>query len=607
MTRRFADILTIGIVAGFAVLAFAKCAKVVAPTGGPRDSIPPRLVKSEPPNYSVNFESKEVEIEFNEYIQFDELQQQFLSSPPFEEEPEIQMKGRGLLIEFNEPLRDSATYTLNFGNAITDFREGNPFRNFKYVFSTGPELDSMEVRGSVAGALDLMPRQDILVMLYESLNDSVPYNQIPDYVSRTNEDGTFSITNVRLDTFKLFALGDQNANYMYDNIQEPVAFLDSLITFEKQMIDRYDTTFNEPYRDSLNVPDSVRVDTVIHRHYYGYPRKDIYLRLFNEAPQDQYLKTSQRKMPPKVDFVFNKAIEDSIEVNLLDSIDHEDWYLQEKSLQQDTVIYWIKDSSIYNRRYIGFEVGYQGRDSLNNPIWATDTIEVGYSFEEGERTAVDSVKLSSNLGNQFDLNKEVQLRYPYPIQSVDTGKIKLYQKVDTLFEEKNFRFRRDTQDLNQAWLNVNWNGETDYKLQILPQAIQTMYNVYHDTLQVAFNTRAEDHYGSLIFGITGVESDFILQLLTGSGDNEQVVREKYREDMNKGTIRFDYLDPGDYRLKLIYDRNNNKKWDTGNYLKHIQPEKVIYHPETFNVRSNWEYEMEWNVNETKVLIREKEE
>lgn len=605
MRRGIEYILTIAVVTGVSIFVFSKCAKQVAPVGGPKDTIPPVLIRSDPPNYSVNFNSDEVELEFNEFIQFNELQQQFLSSPPFEEDPDIQLKGKGFQIEFNEPLRDSTTYTLNFGNAVTDFREGNPLRNFKYVFSTGSVLDSLQVGGRITGALNLKPRENVLVMLYEELNDSVPYNKIPDYVSRTNEDGSFLISNIREDTFKIFALGDENSNYLYDNIQEPIAFQDSLITFEKQMIEQHDTIYNEEYSDTLDVPDSLRIDTIIHREYYGYPQKDIFLRLFNEEPKDQYLKTLQRKRPGKVDFVFNKPIEDSIEVELLDSMDHEYWYLQEKSLQQDTITYWIKDSSIYNRRYLEFAVGYKSKDSLDNDIWTTDTLEVGYSFRDGEREAIDTVELTSNLGNQFDLNKDIRLQYPYPIHSLDTGQISLQQKVDTVFREKTFGFRKDTQDLNTAWLNVKWEGEINYRLQVLPQAIQSIYNVYHDTLEVAFNTRAEDYYGSLIFGIEGIESDFILQLI--SGDNENVVREKYGRKDKKETLRFDYLNPGDYRLKLIYDRNGNEKWDTGNYLKNIQPERVIYHPETFNVRSNWEYEQDWDVNETRILIRDIQE
>jgi hypothetical protein len=596
------------VVSGITILALSRCAKQVAPVGGPKDTIPPTLISSSPPNYSVNFSSDEVEIEFDEFIQFEKMQQQFISSPPFDEEPNIQLSGKGLQIEFNEPLKDSTTYTLNFGNAIVDFREGNPLRNFKYVFSTGPVLDSMEVVGRVINAKDLLPREDILVMLYEELRDSVPLNQIPDYVSRTNPDGSFSITNVRKDTFKIFALGDKNGNYLYDNIEEPIAFRDSLITFQEQLIEEHDTLYRESNADTLNTSDSLVIDTIIKKRYYGYPAEKVALRLFNEALKVQYLKSAQRKKPQKVDFIFNKTLEDSVNIQLIDSTEHTDWFLKEVSPEKDTVTYWIKDTSIYNNRYLGFEVGYYGLDSLNNEIWITDTLEVGYSFEEGEKQRRDTINLSSNVSNQFDLNRKVTLSHAYPIQSIDTGRICLYKRIeDTILREMDFSLSRSEKYLHQLKLSFGWDSESDYTIEVLPQAIQSIYDVYHDTLKSNFNTRSEEHYGSLIVGTKMLDEDFIMQVVKANNEEEEVIQEKYPEDSEKGTIEFNYLDPGEYMLKLIYDRNGNKEWDTGEYLKHLQPEKVIYYPEKIDVRSNWEYEIEWNVEQSRLLKRERSE
>ena len=134
-------------------------------------------------------------------------------------------------------------------------------------------------------------------------------------------------------------------------------------------------------------------------------------------------------------------------------------------------------------------------------------------------------------------------------------------------------------------------------LRVLPRAVKSLFRVAHDTLEVPFSTQSEDHYGSLIVGFRKIDKNFILRLLEPSDEEEPVIREKYSQDIKKGTARFGYLEPQKYVIKLIYDPNNNKKWDTGNYLKNVQPEKVIYHPDTFDVRSNWEYEVEWNINE----------
>src|SRR6056297_1100622 len=275
-----------------AVMLLSRCAREMTTlTGGPKDTIPPRLVESKPPNYSVNFDSKEIDIEFNEFIQLKEMEQQFLSSPPFEEDPEIKMKGKGIEVELKEPLRDSTTYTLNFGNAIVDFTESNPFRNFKYVFSTGDALDSMQVQGRVYDAFNLKARENVLVMLYDELKDSVPYKRIPDYVSRTDEQGNYSISNVRLDTFKIFALDDLNNNYLYDSQEEQIGFVDSTVVFEKQMIERYDTVYSRQPEKTMLPEDSLPIDTIIHRKYRGYPPETFVMAMFNESKQEQYLKS----------------------------------------------------------------------------------------------------------------------------------------------------------------------------------------------------------------------------------------------------------------------------------------------------------------------------
>jgi hypothetical protein len=603
--HEFIRILLITVV--FGVLAFTRCAKQVAPVGGPQDTLPPMIIESEPPNYSVNFESDEVEIEFNEFIQFKEMEQQFLSSPPFEEQPDISLKGKGFKITFNEPLKDSTTYTLNFGNAIVDFHEGNPIRNFRYVFSTGPELDSLEVRGYIEDAFTLKPRSDILVMLYEDLHDSVPYDQIPDYVTRSQSDGSFVIGNIRADTFKIFALGDKNSNYLYDNPEEPIAFRDSLITFQEELIEEDDTIFRdtlpqdtgmmETGEDTLQIPDSLLIDTIIHRSYFGYPPEYVFLRLFHEDKRIQYLKTIQRKDPGKVDVIFNAPVGDSLEVDLMnDSLKRQDWYILESSAQKDSLTYWIKDSSLYNQRYLEFLVSYQTKDSLNRDVITTDTLEAAYAFQEGEKQKTDTLQLSSNLQRSFDLNHNVQLNHPFPIISVDTNRLCLYKIIeDSILQEKPFRLRSDSQDLNRLYLDVKWEPETDYLFQALPQALKTIYNVYHDTLESNFNTRPADYYGSLVLSVKGRDSAFIVQLIKPSDEKEQIVREKYDEDLKEGAVQFKYLYPNKYKLKFIFDRIENRRWDTGDYMQNNQPEKVIYHPEVLDVRSNWEYEIEWNV------------
>ncbi|MBS3805922.1 MAG: Ig-like domain-containing protein [Bacteroidales bacterium] len=591
-----------------AVMLFSRCAReMTSLTGGPRDTIPPKLVESEPPNYSVEFDSKEIEIEFNEFIQLKEMEQQFLSSPPFEEDPEIKMKGKGIEVELKESLKDSTTYTLNFGNAIVDYTESNPLRNFKYVFSTGKDLDSMRVEGRVYDAFNLKARENVLVMLYEELNDSVPYNRIPDYVSRTDEQGYYSITNVRQDTFKIFALDDLNNNYLYDSQDEQIGFVDSTVVFEKQMIEEHDTIYSRQPANAMVPGDSLPIDTVIHRKYRGYPAENFTMAMFNETGKEQYLKSYQRKQPMKVDFIFNRPLRDSLRFALLDSVERKDWYIKKTSAQGDTVSYWLKDTSLYYQEYLKFQVGYQQLDSMNQLQWTSDTLELSYIFEEGEKTSQDTLAIDNNASKTFNLNQQLRLTLPFPFQSIDTSRIMLEETVnDSVVKPAKFQIQRKERNLRSVYMDVKWKPNTNYHLTVLPQAIRNIYDVYHDTLDVRLKTRAEDYYGSLKVGLPGLDSEFILQLVQSSNDEEQVIREQYTGDMKDGLVTFEYLDPKEYLLKVIFDRNGNKEWDTGDYLRHEQPEKVRYNPEKINIRSNWEYEIDWDVGQkpTKVERRQ---
>ncbi len=206
------------------------CAQQGSPSGGPKDEDPPLVLESDPPNYSTRFEAKKIQITFDEFIVLDNVNQQLVVSPPMEEKPEVRLKGKSLFIEFTEELKDSTTYTLNFGSAIKDLHEGNKLLNFEYVFSTGNVLDSLSIRGTLKYAWDhTVPKDPITIMLYEELRDSVPLTEIPLYVGRSDDSGVFSINNLKADTFKIFALKDGNYNLLFDLPSEEIAFLDSAL------------------------------------------------------------------------------------------------------------------------------------------------------------------------------------------------------------------------------------------------------------------------------------------------------------------------------------------------------------------------------------------
>ncbi|MFI5164899.1 MAG: Ig-like domain-containing domain, partial [Bacteroidia bacterium] len=187
------------------------CAQIVIPGGGPRDATPPRVVKYMPDSAATNFNTKTIAITFDEYIQLSDLQRELTISPPMNIQPDVKYKGKTLLIELKDSLQKNTTYCLNFGSAIRDFTESNPKTNFQYIFSTGSFIDTLKLSGTVKNAFDLKSEKGILVMLYDTYNDSVPYKKLPSYFAKTGDDGSYTIRNIRPGNYKAFALKDANS------------------------------------------------------------------------------------------------------------------------------------------------------------------------------------------------------------------------------------------------------------------------------------------------------------------------------------------------------------------------------------------------------------
>ncbi len=188
------------------------CAKVGTPTGGPKDITPPRYVSGEPENRSTHFQGKEISFQFNEFIQLKDLNRELLVSPPLKVKPDVRLRDKSIKINLKNELLPNTTYTLNFGNSISDLNEGNPLPDFEYVFSTGDEIDSLSVAGRAVNAFDHLSLKDqvIMVMLYNNLADSAPLRKIPRYIGRASKDGLFTINNIQPDTFRLIAINDVN-------------------------------------------------------------------------------------------------------------------------------------------------------------------------------------------------------------------------------------------------------------------------------------------------------------------------------------------------------------------------------------------------------------
>ena len=311
------------------VLLFG-CAQIVTPTGGDKDEAPPVILSEEPPNHTTGFTADQLIISFDEYIQLNSPSEQIVISPPMLRMPDYQLRKKSLVVSFKEELKLNTTYTINFGEAIKDNNEGNILKNYTYVFSTGPVLDSMAVKGKLSDALTGAAIEDVLIMLYKADVDSLPLDTIPDYFTRTEEDGSFEIEHVSDQPYRIFALKDQNSNYRFDIPDEEIGFLDSLIL---------------PTVESSSLAhDSVPIDSTnaVSVKMNGAESLFYDLQLFVEEDTVQFLKRAASEHYGKMVFVYNRPVKRfSAEIDGVSF--KKQWALKEYGIGRDTIILWTTD------------------------------------------------------------------------------------------------------------------------------------------------------------------------------------------------------------------------------------------------------------------------
>ena len=283
---------------------------------------------------------KKIQITFDEYIVLDNVNQELIVSPPMVELPEVKLRKKTLIIEFEEELKENTTYTFNFGNAIKDLHEGNKLQNFEYVFSTGDILDSLSVKGTLRYAETLKkPEESFSIMLYSDLRDSVPLTEIPMYVGRSDDSGVFSVNNLRPDEYKVFALKDGNNNFLFDLPSEEIAFLDTSLTVNTDFVRQL---LGIEAMDSIAMPvdtsSSATLDTIPDP---GPDLTSVYidLMLFTEPSDIQYLSDYMREDRRRLQTVFALPLSDTFQYNFLLEEGEEINFLEDFSDQQ--IDYWV--------------------------------------------------------------------------------------------------------------------------------------------------------------------------------------------------------------------------------------------------------------------------
>ena len=513
------------------------CAKKGSITGGLKDTIAPTLKISFPENFSTNFKGNQIKLTFDEYIKLKGLEKQLIVSPPMKNEPLIIPSSvtKYLTIQIKDTLQPNTTYSFNFGQSITDNNEGNPLNQFKYVFSTGPYIDSLALGGRVKDALDREVESFVSVMLYEvneKFKDSVVYTSPPRYITNTLDSlKTFRLENLKAGKYLLVAMKDRNNNNKFNPKTEKIGF----------------------HKQFINIPN----DTVYE------------IELFKEVLPFKALKPSQvsgnkiaigydgkqdfSKSKPKIILKNNNQILESIVTQFPKKDSLQVWY---KPIKADSLLLNIKKESYVND--FSVKIKNQKKDTLS-----INAVQTGIL----------------NMRDEFTLESST------PLVKIDKSKISIKDSKTKITE-----FTPNYDDFNQKLvLNFPKNTSEKYQIQLLPGALTDFFEKSNDTLTYKLETRSESDYGNLIVDFQNVKRFPIIIELTN--EKGEILAYDYSEKNTK--VEFNFLEPKDYILRVIYDDNKNKKWDSGNYLEKRQAEEVIYYSKVIkDVRANW------NDNET---------
>ena len=574
------------------VVIVSSCANQGTPMGGPKDTIPPILLETTPEYKMLNYDGDKVEFTFNEYIIPDGVSELLVISPPLTKRPTIRTKGKSLVIQFNEELMDSTTYSLDFKNSIADNNEKNPYKNLRFSFSTGNVFDSLRVAGRLMNAFNLEPVESGLVLLQSNLHDSAFYSVRPNYIAKTDETGLFMIDNIAPGEYNIFAINDANNDLLYNEGAEELAFYDSIIVPSSQFFEELDTL--------VKGVDSMLI--LGHTHFYPEP---IYLRQFNEDIFDQFMDSYKRETRYKCSVIFNESVKDTFDIKLIDN-ETTDWYQLEPNEKMDSLVFWISDTTVAKLDTLFMEFSYYMLDSAAQLYVQKDTVEMNFKdvvveksrkrkkSKEDETEEPDPIEQFNWLMSQsiIELNRNIVLNTPEPVHFFDSTQILLYLSEDTLKTPLEIDFKKDTTQWRQYQISHEWEPETDYTLEIDSAACQNIYGITSKQFIKKFKTREEDYYGSVILKTTSVRSPMIVQLLKNNDDEAVVAEQTFDEDK---TVIFNYLKPDKYKLKIIYDENGNGKWDAGSFQDKYQAEKVAYVNEVVKVRSNWEKEISWDL------------
>ena len=590
-TKIYKAIVRWALFASLAVGLLARCASQAAPRGGPRDTLPPKVVAMTPAFGTTNFKDKRIYIEFDEYVQLKDQQKEFYTSPFMVKKPSVALRGRGIQIDLKEDLDSNRTYALNFGQSVADNNEGNPYTGLRYVFSTGDHIDSMLMSGYTVDAQRGDTVGNVFILFYEAASDSVAKYLTPEYdsvvyklrpysVGRSFPNGIFIAENLRPIDYRIYALEDNNGNQTYEPGADRIAFLDSTCNpltqpgFEMW----YDTT---------------------RRYMQADPQ--VQMRMFKEeAARRQTLTGSSRPLGNKVLLTFSSP-HPQIEELSFEGIDSTAVVTEYMASKRDSMVLWFKADVDELPDTLKGRLIYRKHDSVG--VLRPDTQQLRLAWrsavkkdkkkDEDEDAAPEpnpfQVKVAG--GKSINPEKNIVFEFAYPLVRVDSASIRLeHIEGEDKAVPVDVTFRQDTLAIRKWTLRAPWVADEKYRLTIPAGAFENTSGQSNDTLRSEFTIESPDKFATLVLNVQGEtpESEYIVQVVSPEG---RLIKEQAH--VRTGTTTLRYVDVGTVKIRIIRDDNRNGRWDTGSLLERRQPERVEFFvddagSEEIVTKENWE-------------------
>ena len=591
---------------------FSRCANIMTPEGGPKDTLPPVIVKIEPGNFATNFKEKKIYIEFNEFVQLKDQNKEMFVSPAMKKQPMLTIRGKGIVITIRDTLRENTTYAIDLGSAVRDNNESNPLNAMRYVFSTGDKVDSMMCSGYTADSYkaDSVSRTFIWFYIADSLPstpgyDSTIFNRKPDVIARAQNNGIFIAQNLKPVNYRIYAIGDKNDNQLYEPGTDMVGLLD--------------TVYNPAHMPEFAIWfDSLRM--------YPSAEPQLYFRMFTDkAFVNQRLVDAQRPEQKKAIFYFNSDYP-QIDSLIFDNIPSDKVLLDPQTNGRDTMAVWFNIPAEQLPDTIKGKIVYYRHDSLRQLSKTTEPLKLAWKLvetkeQQKERERLEKEKeralaegkewkdpnakskftMKISAGKEINPEQGFDITFATPAIKFDTTAVELVavaeDKSTTVVEK---HFVRDSMNMCRWQVKAPWKEKTNYRLYIPKKSITDLMGEENDSTVVEFATYDPEKFATVSLNVASTSnSRYIILLTDSSGKTLQELK-----DVTSGAYRFNFVSPGDVRLRVIEDRNGNGKWDAGDVIAGLQPERAEGYfndrgEETFTTKMNWDFEI--NIDMDKVF------